>query len=371
MTQTAVSQTLSAHPPESICVIRLSAIGDCCHTLAVIRSIQTAWPNSRITWIIGRIEYELMKDVNDVEFIIFEKSAGWRGYLDVRRQLRGRHFPVVLHLHASMRANLLTHVISADRVIGYDRDRARDFQWLFTNERIPAEPRQHVLDSMFSFIEHLGLRERDLRWDIPIPEDDRQFAQGLCTDPGPTCIISPCSSQRFRNFRNWSIDRYIELGNYLAGKYSAQIILTGGPSEQENEYGQAIEAGIDKSVTNLIGSTSLKRLLALINYADMVICPDSGPAHIATTVGTPVIGLYATSNRRRTGPYFSQQLVADRYPDAIRQEFGQSVDAVRWGQRVRNPDAMNLIEVADVTEKIDIVLNPERTGPYPVLNLKI
>jgi len=204
-------------PPESICVIRLSAIGDCCHTLAVIRSIQSAWPQTRLTWIIGKTEHKLMKDVNDVEFIIFDKSAGWRGYLDVRRQLRGRRFPVILHMHASMRANLLTRFIPADRIIGYDRARARDYQWLFTNERIPATPRQHVLDAMFSFIEHLGLRNRDLHWDMPIPPQDRQFARDTCTGPGPVCIISPCSSQRFRNFRNWSVDRYSEIGNYLVG----------------------------------------------------------------------------------------------------------------------------------------------------------
>lgn len=349
-------------------MIRLSAIGDCCHALAVIRSIQSAWPQSRITWIIGRVEYELMKDVNDVEFIIFDKSAGWCAYLDVRRRLRGRRFTVILHMHASMRANLLTRLIHADRIIGYDRARARDYQWLFTTERIPATPQQHVLDAMFSFIEHLELRPQDLRWDIPIPQQDRQFAREICVEPGPTCIISPCSSRRFRNFRNWSIDRYIELGNYLVENYAAQIILTGGSSALEKEYGQSIEAGIAQSVTNLVGVTSLKQLLALIYRAEVVICPDSGPAHIATTVGTPVVGLYATSNRRRTGPYFSQQLVADRYPDAIQQEFGKPVEELRWGQRVRDRDAMDRILVSDVIEKVDLVLNPERTGHHRALD---
>jgi heptosyltransferase I len=360
---------MPASPPDSICVIRLSAIGDCCHTLAVIRSIQSAWPQTRITWIIGRIEYELMNGINDVEFIIFDKSAGWRGYFDVRRRLQDRRFPVILHMHASMRANLLTRFIHADRVIGYDRARARDYQWLFTNEQIPAVPRQHVLDAMFSFIEHLKLHERDLRWDIPVPEQDRQFARDICAEPGPTCIISPCSSQRFRNFRNWSVERYIELGNYLVEKYAAQIILTGGPSGLEKEYGRGIEAGITKPVTNLVGTTTLKQLLALIDCAQVVICPDSGPAHIAATVGTPVVGLYATSNRRRTGPYFSQHLVADRYPDAIEQEFGKPVEELRWGQRVRNADAMNLILVGDVIEKIDLVLNPAQSGRHPTLDL--
>ncbi len=89
---------------------------------------------------------------------------------------------------------------------------------------------------------------------------------------------------------------------------------------------------------------------------------------MATAVGTPVVGLYATSNRHRTGPYFCQHLVADRYPEAIRREFGKSVDAVKWGQRVRDPDAMNLITPEDVTQKIDLVLGEARSGPRPVLD---
>ncbi|MBM4221211.1 MAG: glycosyl transferase, partial [Gammaproteobacteria bacterium] len=43
--------------PESICILRLSAIGDCCHTLPVVRTLQAHWPETHITWIIGRTEY--------------------------------------------------------------------------------------------------------------------------------------------------------------------------------------------------------------------------------------------------------------------------------------------------------------------------
>lgn len=328
--------------------------------------MQSAWPHTKITWVIGRVEYELMKGAGGIEFIIFDKSAGWRGYLDVRRQLAGRRFPVLLHMHASMRANLLSRVIRADRIIGYDRARARDYQWLFSNERIAPAPRQHVLDGMFSFAEALGLRDRNLSWDIPIPPADRRFAHDICAGPGPVCVISPCSSQRFRNFRNWSAERYIALGKYLIESCAAQIILTGGPSALEKDYGQRIAAGIGKPVTNLIGRTSLKQLLAVIDCAAVVICPDSGPAHIAMTVGTPVVGLYATSNPRRTGPYFSEHLVVDRYRDAVRNEFGKSVEDLRWGQRVRDPDAMNLILVDDVIEKVALVLHPERQEHRPV-----
>ena len=75
--------------------------------------------------------------------------------------------------------------------------------------------------------------------------------------------------------------------------------------------------------------------------------------NLATAAGTPVIGLYATSNPARTGPYLSQQLCVNRYPDAVRRYLGKHTGDLRWGQRVRHPDAMELITVSDVTAKID------------------
>ncbi|MBT8422670.1 MAG: hypothetical protein KJP03_06100, partial [Gammaproteobacteria bacterium] len=171
-------------PPESLCLLRLSAIGDCCHVLPLLRTIQRAWPATKITWVIGRTEHMLMEGMQGVEFITFDKNRGWRGLMDVRRQLAGREFPVLLNLHASMRANLVSAVIPARRRIGFDRARARDYQWLFTNERIPAIERQHVCDGMLGFARHLGIDTQDLRWDIPVNADDHDFAAQLTQHSG-------------------------------------------------------------------------------------------------------------------------------------------------------------------------------------------
>jgi len=70
-------------------------------------------------------------------------------------------------------------------------------------------------------------------------------------------------------------------------------------------------------------------------------------------VNTPVIGLYVTSNPLRTGPYFSQQWLVNKYPQAIDAELGKSVEQVAWGKRVRDAEAMNLITVKNVTDKLD------------------
>ncbi len=109
-------------------------------------------------------------------------------------------------------------------------------------------------------------------------------------------------------------------------------------------------------MTDLTARTDLKQLYALIAEADVVVCPDSGPAHMATAAGTPVVGLYATSNPARTGPYLSADYTVNRYPDAARRFLGKTVEELRWGQRVRSPDAMNLIKINEVCDKIDKIL---------------
>lgn len=339
-------------PPESICVVRLSAIGDTCHALAVVRAIQDSWPESQITWIIGKTEAGLMADIPDIEFIIFDKRKGRTAYTEVKAQLEGRKFDIALCMHASMRVNRLYRLIESPTRLGFDRKRARNFQWLFTNERIEAKANQHVLDGMMGFARHIGVPGGDLRWDIPLSPQHRDFAAVHTSGSQPVLLISPCSSQRARNFRNWSAENYAAAANHAKQKFDCKVILTGGRSDVEASYGKDICRLAGPDITNLIGQTNLKQLLALIAASDALICPDSGPAHMATTVGTPVIGLYATSNPERSGPYLSQHLTVNAYPDAVGRYLGKSVSQLRWGQRVRDPGAMSLIRLNDVNDKI-------------------
>ncbi|HET6655892.1 MAG TPA: hypothetical protein VFH57_06560, partial [Gammaproteobacteria bacterium] len=84
--------------PESVCVMRLSAVGDICHTLPVVRTLAAAWPAARITWIIGRLEASLVGDIPGIEFITFDKGQGWHAHRQLRRQLGGRRFDLLLHM---------------------------------------------------------------------------------------------------------------------------------------------------------------------------------------------------------------------------------------------------------------------------------
>ncbi len=353
-----MSDLILNKPPEKICIIRLSAIGDTCHALAVVRRIQDSQPAAKITWIIGKTEASLMADIPDIEFIIFDKSKGRLAYKDIRLQLDNRLFDVALCMHASMRANFLCRIINAPIRLGFDRRRAKDFQWLFTNRRIAAAGGEHALEAMMSFASAIGVKPQAIRWDIPLSADVREFAADYKSPNKPLIVISPCSSNRSRNFRNWSIERYMATIQHLRNK-GCRVVLTGGRSALEIEYATALSA--NGAADNLVGKTSLKQLAALIDAADLVICPDSGPAHMATAFSTPVLGLYATSNPDRTGPFVSRELTVNRYPDAVRRYLGKAVQQLRWGQRVRHPDAMDLITIDDVIGKIDTFFDLEST----------
>jgi heptosyltransferase I len=351
-------------PPATLCIVRLSAIGDTCHTVPVVRAIQDAWPGTKLTWIVGKTEHTLLAGLDGIEFVVLDKAQGLRGYAAVHRALRGRTFDALLHMHASTRANLVSTLVRAPVRIGFDRARARDQQWLFTNVKLEPRRERHVMDGLFEFAELIGVpRPAQPRWDIPVGAADVAAVAPLFAKGTRTLVISPCTGQRFRNYRNWRADWYAADGDNAATRYGAHVLVTGGATAIEQSYGRDIAAAARFQVQNMIGKTTLKQLLAILRRATVVLCPDSGPAHMATAVGTPVVGLYATSNRHRTGPYFSQHLVVDKYPEAVAREFGRPVEALRWGQRVRDPAAMHLITVADVIAKLDAAFAERGIAP--------
>lgn len=341
-------------PPQSLCIFRLSAIGDVTHILPIIHTLKKVWPQTKITWIIGRLEYQLVKSLPGVEFVVFNKTDGWRAYVKLRQQMQHRQFDILLMMQAALRASIASLFINARYKLGFDRVRAVDYQWLFSNQQIAGEPRVHVLDGFFQFLETLGIDERYMDWTLPIADGDIAIVEKTC-EGNDYVVINPCSSARRNNWRNWSVDRYAEVIEYLYDQ-SLAVILTGGPSSQEIDFSQSIIQRCRQKPDNLVGKTSLGELLSLLKEARFVIAPDTGPAHMATVVDTPVIGLYASSNPQRTGPYKSLAISVNRYVDALKQFSQKDIDTASWGERVRHPEVMNLIQVDDVKQKIDELL---------------
>ena len=346
----------------SICILRLSAIGDVCNAVSVVQGIQRHHPQAEITWVIGKVEARLLEALPGVRFVVFDKKLGLAAYKQLKQDLAHSEFDVLLHMQVAFRANLASLCINARRKIGFDWHTAKELHAVFMRERAEPAPRSHVLDGFRQFAKAIGVTElasgQTPLWQLPIPEADEQWAkeQLAATGNSRTLIISPAASKAERN---WLPERYAAIADYAQSKGFA-VILSGGPTELERSLSQAILASAQHPITDLTGKTNLKQLLALLKHASLVLAPDTGPTHMAVAVGTPVIGLYGHSNPDRTGPYLFRQYVVGVYHQSLLEQQGKTAAELKWGTRVKGADIMQKITVEAVTAMFDKVVAEQK-----------
>ncbi len=340
-------------PPDNICILRLSALGDATHTVPVVRALRDAWPETRITWIIGKLEHKLLSRLNGIEFIVFDKRGGLGAVGELHHALAGRRFDLLLHMQVALRANVLSRLVKSPIRLGWDAARSRDRHTWFTTHRVASVPFQHQVQGFLEFPRALGIDVEEPTWELPVGEDDRAWAAEHLPDDGPILLISPCSSHRLRN---WSVDRYAAVADHAAKALGMRVVLSGGPSDLERETGAAIEAAMAAPAVNLVGRDTLTQSLAVMERAAVLLTPDSGPAHMASALGTPVVGLHAATWSRRSGPYRFLGLCVDRYPEAARKYRGKEPEELRWGHRIEEPGVMDLVEVDAVIDKLERAL---------------
>ncbi|MGO2010938.1 MAG: glycosyltransferase family 9 protein [Pseudoalteromonas sp.] len=342
-----------------ICILRLSAIGDVCHGISAVQAIQKAYPDAKITWVVGKVEAMLLADLPGVELVVFDKKQGKAAYQQLKQQFKGHTFDVLLHMQVALRANLVARCIPAKIKIGFDWARSKELHGLFINKRIAAEPESHVLEGFKGFAKAIGVTDYQPSWQMPYTEQDQKCADELLGTErlaGRIFVISPAASKKERN---WLPERYALLAEH-AHQQGFTVVITGGPTPLEVELSEQIIASTKIPILNLVGKTKLKELLCVLKRAALVLAPDTGPAHMAVTVGTPVIGLYAHSNPKRTGPYLYQDYVVEVYHQNLLKQTGKTAAELPWGIRVKGADLMSQITVDDVTSIFNLVVKKEQ-----------
>lgn len=337
------SQLPFTHPPKHLCIIRLSAIGDVCNAIAMVQQIQRHWPQTEITWIVGKTESAIVSLLPNVNTLVFDKRSGWLGVIKLWLHLRKVRFDALLNIQSSLRASLLSLGIRAGYKLGYAKDRAREKQHWFTNIQVESPQSLHVLDNFLAFSKTLGVPLTPPSWQIPIPEDAQQAIKPFIDPQRKNVLIAPCASKAERD---WTLEGYIELARYLQNN-NINVLLGGGNSQREQEIASMIANSVSLPIVNCVGKTTLVQYLALLGQVDLVISPDSGPAHMATTQNTPVIGLYAAQNPARTGPYYSLDKVISVYQQNVEKQYQQPLNELPWGTRAKG-ELMAQIQIDDV-----------------------
>lgn len=327
-----------------IAIVRLSALGDVCHTMSVVSAIQKRYPKAEITWITGKQEAKLVNMLPNVTTLVYEKKTGFKGMLAIYQQLKKHRFDVLLHMQWSIRASLLTRMLKAKIRIGFCRAQSREKQHWFVNHLAPEPKERHVLDALMSHAQAIDAEVAQPFWNLS--EEALSLDISHLSLPDDYIVVNPSASSPVRN---WTVEGYRAVIHFLLER-QFKVVLTGGPAADEVAF--AGEVAQNLNVLNLVGKTGLEELTLALKNATLLISPDTGPAHIATMVDTPVIGLYAMSNPERTGPYLSQDLMVSVYAELAEKEYEMPIDNIPWASRVHDEDAMKYISVDMVLEKL-------------------
>ncbi len=322
----------------------LSAVGDAVHVLPVINALERHDPTVHITWVLQPGAAALVRGHPAVdEIVVLDRRKGRRAFIDVRRELAARRFDITLALQDYFKAGVLTALTNAPVRLGYDRARARDLNWLFTNVQIPPAPPTHIQDEYLEFLASLGVAPEPIEWRLGPWDSEREWQRELVARfdrPIASLVIGSSRAEK-----DWLAERWAEVANALHADFGLQPVLVGGRSPREVETERIIMASTNPAPVSLLDS-GLRRLVSILDASSLVISLDTGPLHMAVALQRPVISLIGFSNPLRTGPYrASQQLIVSAYGPTMRA--GRLLTA-------RHRDRMPRITTGDVLAKVEV-----------------
>jgi heptosyltransferase I len=330
---------------DRVCVVMMSAVGDVVHVMPVLHSLRRATSAMHVTWVLQEGPATLVRGhplVNDI--VIFDRKAGLKGFLDVRRELVSRPSSLVINLQVYFKAGVITTFTRSPVKLGFDRARARDMNWLFTTHKIPPHPMQHVQDQYLEFCEWLGTPTDRVEWNLgPWNDEERAWQREFSSKfdrPIAPIVIATSKAEK-----DWAPERWAEVCDSLHSDFGLQPVLVGGRSPRELAAEQVIMARAKTKPASALGS-GLRKLAAIIDSSALVLSPDTGPLHMTVALRRPVVSLIGYSNPKRVGPYnWCRDLMIDAYGEPG-ENYPVSMEN-RFGRMPR-------ISVRDVLEKVQI-----------------
>ena len=339
------------YPAQDICIVLLTGLGDVIHGLPLVNALKDDDPSRRITWVVEPMPSGALRHHPSIdEIVVYQKKRGIQGLRELRRDLAGRRFDLAVNLNVYIKSAWPTLLSRAPHRLGFGRDRAMEGTWLAANHHLPPGPRAHTQDLFFEFLEHLGLpKPQAPEWRIPLTAEERA-AQAAFFAPlrdRPVVAIVPASANAKKD---WFADRYAPVVDALERDFGYRTMLIGGPGAREQAIARDIVRRAGVEPVWALGD-SIRRLMWLIEGADLLVAPDTGPVHIARAFGVPVVGLFGHTNPWRVGPYRAwEELWIDRYTEP-----GEAPDPSSWTPKLGR---MEQITADDVLERV------QRAAPH-------
>jgi heptosyltransferase-1 len=296
-----------AEPLGRLLVVRLGSLGDLVHTLPAVAAIRLVHPFAQIDWLVDAVHREFLDLVPVISSTIPLRKASGGGWLQALRELRARQYDVAIDFQGLLKSATLARLSGAARVIGFDRASAREgaAAMLYT-QRVSAGDTAHVIDKNLRLAAMLGapLHRREFPI-LPIPS---AALDAICAQGIRRFALLNCGAA-WPNKR-WPAERFGQLARWLRDRHGLASVALWGPGEQlladqvvRTSDGAAVAAP----------PTSLADLVAIAAEAEVMVSGDTGPTHVASAMGTPVVALFGPTSPDRNGPWVEADESVSRY----------------------------------------------------------
>lgn len=307
-------------------IVRLGAMGDILHALPAVTALRQAHPGWFIGWAVEPQWRDLLctgtcdrrsplMPIIDAIHIVPAKQwarspfspATLRDIRRVRRELRESRYDVAVDLQGAVRSAVIARWARASRIIGEDRPREPAARWLFS-ERIKTQG-VHVIEQAIEVSNAVAPESLPivLPW-LPVSAPAEKQAARIAQ---PFVLISPGAGW---GAKRWPVEGYAEVARRLCAA-GYRVIINAGPGEERiaNEI-TFLLAAVDGI---LMLQPTLTELIAITRSASLVIAGDTGPLHLASALGKPVVGIFGPTDPARNGPFGGNFRVL-RHPESRR-----------------------------------------------------
>jgi heptosyltransferase I len=293
-------------PAPRFLLVRLGSLGDIIHTLPAAAALRDTFPGARIDWVVEPKWARLLEGNPDLTEVISldRKSAG--GIITTVRKLRAAEYTCVVDFQALYKSGLLAFASGAPRRIGFQSSYAREglAAAFYTDRLNPRGP--HKVDHNLTLAESAGaITKSNPRFPLAIrAEDEEETSRELAAKGiGDFCVLNPGGGWVSKC---WPAERYGQLHQRLFKDFGWRGVVSYGPGE-ENLLREVIAAAGNHPPAAI--SLGLGPLMALLHRAKCVVSADTGPLHMASALGAPVVGLYGPTDPSRNGPYSPEDVV--------------------------------------------------------------
>ena len=332
--------------PKRILIVLHGSIGDVTRALPMAGMLRRAFPGAFLAWSIETACLPLLQGNRAIdEIILLERRRWWKNAVAFLARVRDGKFDLVLDLQRLFKSGFISWWSGAAHRIGFHRQDSKEFNWIFNNCHIPAYgDKIPKIEHYMKFVDFLGIERFPFEWDFNLtPEEKRSIAGHLSETGGSFAALFV--GTRWQS-KQWFPGQMSECADHLHGEFGLNVVLLG--SKDDQPLAQQVVSKARCHLTNLVGCTTLREAIGVIQQARIAVGPDTGLMHIAAALRTPVISLWGATRPQRTGPYGYTDFVlqgkapcvpCERRTCSIGRVCLQSITTEQIGAKVR--DAFN------------------------------